>query len=81
MPDNPERPRLTWRERETRRPRAVVLDPDSVATDSKPAPTIYEPDVLLQIPGSHRRMGRQRSDVGGGCGDAGVDGHGRAAGA
>ncbi len=50
MPDNPERPRLTWRERETRRPRAVVLDPDSVATDSKPAPTIYEPDVLLQIP-------------------------------
>lgn len=43
-------PRRTWREREARSIRGVFLDPDSVPADSKPAVTVYEPDVLLQLP-------------------------------
>lgn len=53
MPDSQESnhtPRLTWREREARRVRGAVLDPDLLPVGTGFAPTVYEPDVLLLTP-------------------------------
>ncbi|WP_163617667.1 S8/S53 family peptidase [Microbacterium sp. B35-30] len=43
-------PRLTWRQREARRVRAALLDPDILPVGTGFAPTVYEPDVLLLAP-------------------------------